>query len=181
MNVRFGIIGLGGISHRFAKVLKTAKDVELTAVASREQSRSEEFARQFGAKKAFDSYLKVIEDPEVDIIYDGLTHNFHYEMTKLCLEHHKAVLCEKPFVTTRRDAEELVQLARANQTLLMMVGNSLKSDILPVLELKASAVYIPFEITWLHETAEPPAAGTAGFYELNSFAGLPALLNQLTA
>jgi predicted dehydrogenase len=119
MNVRFGIIGLGGISHRFAKVLKTAKGVELTAVASREQSRSEEFARQFGAKKAFDSYLKVIEDPEVDIIYDGLTHNFHYEMTKLCLERHKAVLCEKPFVTNRRDAEELVQLARTNQTLLM--------------------------------------------------------------
>jgi putative hydrolase of the HAD superfamily len=63
----------------------------------------------------------------------------------------------------------------------MMVGNSLKSDILPVLELKASAVYIPFEITWLHETAEPPAAGTIGFYELASFAGLPGLLDHLTA
>jgi putative hydrolase of the HAD superfamily len=63
----------------------------------------------------------------------------------------------------------------------MMVGNSLKSDILPVLELKASAVYIPFEITWLHETAEPPAVGTTGFYELASFAGLLGLLDHLTA
>jgi predicted dehydrogenase len=119
MNVRYGIIGLGGISNRFAQVLKTAKGVELSAVASREQARSDAFARQYGAKKAYASYLDVINDPDVDIIYDGLTHNFHYEMTKLCLENHKAVLCEKPFVTNKKDAEELAALAREKKTFLM--------------------------------------------------------------
>jgi predicted dehydrogenase len=119
MKVRFGIIGLGVISNRFAKVLKTAKGVELTAVASREQARSEDFARKYGAKKAYASYQELINDPEVDIIYDGLTHNFHYEFTKLCLENHKAVLCEKPLVTTRKDALKLVALAKKNKTFLM--------------------------------------------------------------
>jgi predicted dehydrogenase len=119
MNVRYGIIGLGGISNRFAQVLKTAKGVELSAVASREQARSDAFARQYGAKKAYASYLDVINDPDVDIIYDGLTHNFHFEMTKLCLENHKAVLCEKPFVTNKKDAEELAALAREKKTFLM--------------------------------------------------------------
>ena len=119
MNVRYGIIGLGGISNRFAQVLKTAKGVELCAVASREQARSDAFARQYGAKKAYASYLDVINDPDVDIIYDGLTHNFHFEMTKLCLENHKAVLCEKPFVTNKKDAEELAALAREKKTFLM--------------------------------------------------------------
>jgi Predicted dehydrogenases and related proteins len=119
MNVRFGIIGLGRISNRFAKVLKTAKGVELTAVASREQARSDEFARKYGAKRAYASYEELINDPEVDLIYDGLTHNFHYDLTKQCLESHKAVLCEKPFVTNQKDALELVALAKEKSTFLM--------------------------------------------------------------
>lgn len=118
-NIRFGIIGLGIISNRFAKVLKTATGVELTSVAARDQARADEFAHTYGAKKASSNYQDVIDDPEVDIIYDGLTHNFHYEITKLCLEHHKAVLCEKPFVTNRKDAVELAALARQNHTFLM--------------------------------------------------------------
>ena len=39
---------------------------------------------------------------------------------------------------------------------VLMVGNSLRSDILPVLELGACAVYIPYPGTWLHEAAASP-------------------------
>ncbi len=119
MNVRFGIVGLGYISTRFASAMKSVEGVELSAVASREQARSDVFARQFGAKKAYDSYRDLIRDPEVDVVYIGLTHNFHLEIAKLCLQNRKAVLIEKPMVTTRKDAEELVELAKANNTLLM--------------------------------------------------------------
>ena len=61
----------------------------------------------------------------------------------------------------------------------MMVGNSLKSDVLPVLELGGHGVYIPFKITWLHEHAEPPAPGTAGYHELKQFSELPGLVEAL--
>jgi predicted dehydrogenase len=119
MEVRFGIVGLGAISTRFAGVLKTVEGVKLTSVASREQTRSEVFAHKFGAKRAYHNYLDVISDDEVDIVYIGLTHNFHYEITKACLERHKAVLCEKPLATTYHDASELVALARKNRDFLM--------------------------------------------------------------
>lgn len=59
-----------------------------------------------------------------------------------------------------------------------MVGNSLRSDILPILELGGSAAYIPYEITWQHETAETPG-GDAGFHQLEHIGQLPALLDQL--
>jgi putative hydrolase of the HAD superfamily len=62
----------------------------------------------------------------------------------------------------------------------MMIGNSLPSDVLPVLELGANAVHIPHEITWLHEKAEPPASGHAGYYLLDNIGLLPALLAQIT-
>ncbi len=119
MNVKFGIVGLGSISNRFATVLNGVESVELTAVASRDWARTDAFAQKFGAKKACQSYLDVITDDQVDIVYIGLTHNFHYGIIKMCLENHKAVLCEKPLVTTQKDARELVALAGTNQILLM--------------------------------------------------------------
>lgn len=61
----------------------------------------------------------------------------------------------------------------------LMVGNSLRSDILPVLALGGSAVYIPYETTWQHEMAELPAPGTPGFYVLEDLGQLPPLLARL--
>jgi len=64
---------------------------------------------------------------------------------------------------------------------VLMVGNSLRSDILPVLELGGWAVYIPYPDTWLHEAAEAPAPGTPRYYQLESFERLTALLETLEA
>ena len=61
----------------------------------------------------------------------------------------------------------------------MMIGNSLRSDILPVLELGGSAVYIPYETTWLHEVAEEPHPEQAGYYQLEHLGQLPLLLERI--
>ncbi|MGL4943002.1 MAG: hypothetical protein ACRC46_07415, partial [Thermoguttaceae bacterium] len=39
---------------------------------------------------------------------------------------------------------------------VIMIGNSIKSDILPILDLGGRAVYIPFETVWMHEVAPLP-------------------------
>ncbi len=61
----------------------------------------------------------------------------------------------------------------------LMVGNSLRSDILPLLELGAYSVYIPHELTWQHENSAPPPVGQAGYYQLKHIGQLPALLESL--
>jgi putative hydrolase of the HAD superfamily len=61
----------------------------------------------------------------------------------------------------------------------LMVGNSLRSDILPVLELGASAVYIPQALAWAHESAEIPPASQPGYYQLPDIRELPALVTRL--
>ena len=60
-----------------------------------------------------------------------------------------------------------------------MVGNSLRSDILPVLELGGKAVYIPHEITWEHESANLPGPDTRGYFLLDNFSKLPELIQRL--
>ena len=60
----------------------------------------------------------------------------------------------------------------------LMVGNSLRSDILPVVELGGKAVYIPYEMTWAHEVVDAPQEGQA-YYELEHIAQLPELLEKI--
>jgi putative hydrolase of the HAD superfamily len=61
----------------------------------------------------------------------------------------------------------------------LMVGNSLRSDILPILELGSYAVYVPHEMTWLHEVAEQPDAGTPRYAQIEHMGQLPALIGRL--
>ncbi len=82
-------------------------------------------------------------------------------------------------VVSDKNAQEYRRLfARhgLNPARLLMVGNSLRSDILPLLELGASAVHIPYHTTWLHEVADPPPAGQRGFYSLERIGQLKDLL-----
>jgi putative hydrolase of the HAD superfamily len=61
----------------------------------------------------------------------------------------------------------------------LMVGNSLRSDILPLLELGAYAVYIPHDQTWQHEHSDPPSKDQPGFYQLDHIGQLPDLLEEI--
>jgi putative hydrolase of the HAD superfamily len=61
-----------------------------------------------------------------------------------------------------------------------MVGNSLRSDILPVLEAGGQAVYVPYEGTWAHERVEPGRLAPLQFHEIPHIRELPALLRGLT-
>lgn len=62
----------------------------------------------------------------------------------------------------------------------LMVGNSVKSDILPVLEIGGQAVHIPYQVTWEHEHADPLAAAANSYRTLDSIVELPPLLRDLT-
>ena len=60
----------------------------------------------------------------------------------------------------------------------VMVGNSLRSDILPVLEAGAHAVYIPYEGTWIHEHVAEEHLRDATYHEISAIRELPALLRR---
>lgn len=60
----------------------------------------------------------------------------------------------------------------------LMVGNSVKSDILPVLALGGSAVHVPYRITWDLEHAEPPPAADGRFFEAKTLRDLPGIVRR---
>jgi predicted dehydrogenase len=119
MKLRIGIIGAGRIAGRFAQVASSSEPAEIVAVAARDEGRAAAFAAKTGIPGHRRSYLDLVRDPGIDAVYVATTHNFHLEQAALCLENGKAVLVEKPLVTTRADAEALASLARSKSLLLM--------------------------------------------------------------
>jgi len=118
-NINWGIIGPGRIAKKFTTSLREVEDAKLYAVASRDLQRAEEFARENGATKAYGSYVEMLRDEEIDVVYVATPHAFHYEHTLLCLQHKKAVLCEKPFAMNRQQVEDMIAAARENKVFLM--------------------------------------------------------------
>ncbi len=80
---------------------------------------------------------------------------------------------------TRESYEAILRRHGMAPERFLMVGNSLRSDILPVLALGAVAVYVPHELTWAHEMSEPPPVGQPGYHEIAHIGLLPALLEGL--
>lgn len=63
----------------------------------------------------------------------------------------------------------------------LMVGNSLRSDILPVLELGGWAIYVPHELTWSHEHAEPPAQMPPRFRQVEHLGEVVEVIHNLSS
>jgi len=91
-------------------------------------------------------------DQERKLIRSGLESYFH----------HIEVMSDK----TPKQYKKLIQHLDCKPSEFLMVGNSLKSDILPVLDVGAYAIHIPFHTTWAHEIVNDEVVHT-NFQELN--------------
>lgn len=116
--MKMAILGAGGIARTMAYTMSKMEDVECYAVAARDLARAKSFAGEFGFEHAYGSYEAMVTDPEVELVYIATPHSHHYEHTTLCLTHGKHVLCEKAFMVTARQAEDVIQLARSKNLLL---------------------------------------------------------------
>lgn len=117
--IRWGLIGLGWISRKFANGLAFVPDAEIYAVASRSQEKANAFGAEYGATKCYGSYEALAEDPDVDVVYIGTPHPYHMPHTLLCLDAGKHVLCEKPFAVNAREAKVMIDRAREKNLFLM--------------------------------------------------------------
>lgn len=116
---RWGIIGPGKIAGKFAAALSLAGNARLKAIASRDLSRARSFAATHGAEQIYDSYEQLAADRDVDVIYIATPHGFHAEHALLCLQHGKAVLCEKPLALNAAQATEMIAASRQHHAFLM--------------------------------------------------------------
>ena len=104
---KWAYIGCGDIAHITAKELF---DGEIVAVWNRTSQRAHDFAQKFGGT-VYSTAEEAILAPGVEGVYIAVTANLHAEYMKLCIKHHKSVLCEKPFTVNAKQAQEIFDYA----------------------------------------------------------------------
>jgi predicted dehydrogenase len=92
----WGIISTADINRKLIPGAQASPKVELLGVASRDQRRADDYAKEWGIERAYGSYEALLEDTEIEAVYISLPNTMHCEWSIRALEAGKHVLCEKP-------------------------------------------------------------------------------------
>jgi predicted dehydrogenase len=109
-NIRWGVIGSGGIARRrtIPEGIAKAGNAVLSAVFDTDSKANAEVAKQFKATPVAD--LGELLAKNIDAVYVATPAHLHYDHVKACAQAGKHVLCEKPLGMTVAQAEEMIEL-----------------------------------------------------------------------
>jgi predicted dehydrogenase len=119
MELRIGVIGVGGLGHLQTKTYAGMPEVVIVGAADISPEARSVFEEEFGAP-AYDHYRELLQAhaDELDAVTIVTPHTLHYEQAMGCMERGLHVLLEKPMVTDVGHAVDLVETAKERETVL---------------------------------------------------------------
>jgi xylose dehydrogenase (NAD/NADP) len=116
---KWGVISTALINEKVLAGAALSDEVEVVAVASRDQERAGAYAREHGIPRAHGSYEALLADPEVEAVYVSLPNSLHCEWSLNALEAGKHVLCEKPMSRRPEEVKAVFDAAESNDRFCM--------------------------------------------------------------
>jgi D-xylose 1-dehydrogenase (NADP+, D-xylono-1,5-lactone-forming) len=117
--VRWGLLSTARINEAILAGAAQTETTEIVAVASRDRGRADEYASAHGLERAHGSYDALLEDDDVEVVYNSLPNSLHVEWSIRALEAGKHVLCEKPLDKRQDAVDRAFDAAEAAGRLLM--------------------------------------------------------------
>jgi D-xylose 1-dehydrogenase (NADP+, D-xylono-1,5-lactone-forming) len=117
--VRWGVLSTARINRKVLAGARTASNVDVVAVGSRDRERGEAFASEHGIEHVHGSYADLLADPDVEAVYIPLPNSMHVPWSVKAIEAGKHVMCEKPLTRRVADAEAAFDAAERAGRLLM--------------------------------------------------------------
>jgi predicted dehydrogenase len=115
----WGLIGCGDIAKkRVAPAIRDSTSSELIAVNRAQSELAAEFAKQFGARRWYLDWKKLLGDEEVHAVYIATPVHLHAEQTIAAAEAGKHVLCEKPMAMNARECDQMIAACRSHKVKL---------------------------------------------------------------
>jgi len=109
--VHWGVLGVANIAvKKVIPAMQQSQWSAITAIASRDLAKAQSAAQQLGITRAYGSYDELLEDPDVEAIYNPLPNNLHIEWTIRAAQAGKHVLVEKPISMTVAEALPLLKV-----------------------------------------------------------------------
>ncbi|NOY36081.1 MAG: Gfo/Idh/MocA family oxidoreductase [Chlorobi bacterium] len=119
--VRWGILSTARIGiNNVIPALQAGKYSEVVAIASRNGEKARLAAEQFGIPKSYGTYEALLEDPDVDAIYNPLPNHLHLPWSGKAVLSGKHVLCEKPVAPNAEGARQLIGIAAKHPEIKVM-------------------------------------------------------------
>ena len=119
--VRWGILSTAKIGTlKVIPAMQQGQHCEVTAIASRTLQTAQTAAQQLGIPTAYGSYEQLLQDPNVDAVYNPAPNHLHVPLSLQAIQAGKHVLCEKPIALTSAEGQQLVDAARAHPELKVM-------------------------------------------------------------
>ena len=117
--LKVGVIGAGAISNMHLSGYAKNPEVEIVAIADRNESTARGQAEKYGIKRYDTDYRRILEDDSVDAVSIVTPTFTHHDIVMDALRANKHVLCEKPPCITEKDVTECVREAEKREKLLM--------------------------------------------------------------
>lgn len=109
--VRWGILGAANIAlQRVVPAMQHSPHTPVIAIASRDLAKARLAADRLGIPRAYGSYQELIDDPDIEAIYNPLPNHLHVPWTIRAAEAGKHVLCEKPLALSAKEAFRLLEV-----------------------------------------------------------------------
>ncbi|MEO5319959.1 Gfo/Idh/MocA family oxidoreductase [Arthrobacter sp. CC3] len=105
--LRIGILGASRVSP--TSIIESARltGARLVAVAARDRDRAQDFADRYGVERALGSYEDLVNDPEIEAVYNPLANSLHARWNLAAIAAGKHVLSEKPFAANAAEARDV--------------------------------------------------------------------------
>lgn len=117
--MKLGILGSGKIVKEILPVLEQVENIELVAIAARNEGKLEELVEEFNIGKYYIGIDDLLADPDIDTVYVALPNYLHYEAMDKAIAKGKDIICEKPFCGNLRESEDIFDRAFAKDLIVL--------------------------------------------------------------
>ena len=157
--LKVGVIGVGRVAMAHLNAAMDLRDqVELISIADIRGDRAKEVAKGFGVKNVYPDYRDLLSDREIEAVIVCLPNYLHHPVCVDAARAKKHVLVEKPMAMNLREADEMIEEARAHGVTLMVGQSRRFSDAMREIFRRLDDIGSPFriDINFLVSFPQPP-------------------------
>lgn len=126
--IRFGVIGTSNITRVFLKGAELVDSFKLAAVYSRNEETARSFANEYEVDTIFTNLEEMAKSDKIDAVYIASPNSLHSKQAIIFMKNGKHVLCEKAFASNVGEVEEMINVAKENNVVLM---EAMRTTVMP--------------------------------------------------
>ena len=117
--MKLGILGSGKIVKEVLPVLNQIENIEVVAIAARNEEKLEKLAEEFDIEKYYIGIDDLLASPEIDTVYIALPNHLHFDAMNKAIDAGKDIICEKPFTSNLYETEQIIEKARDKDVMIV--------------------------------------------------------------